>query len=90
MSVVTQYYFGMPGNTTITDPQLTNVHIICVTRNGTTYYKTSGSPTNVQFSYDASSGTISFDPTQPFIERPRLGLENKLKLRDKISVKYKI
>lgn len=67
MSIQVKYYFGVTGQTSVTDAELAFVEILCVTRNGTTYYKTSGTPAaNTPFFQYDMSGKINFDPTNPF------------------------
>lgn len=52
--------------------------ILGVTRSGTTYYETSGTPGNLEFKYDAVAGTITFE----FVGNPAP--------LEPVSVNYKI
>lgn len=65
------------GSTTYTNALLIpgvgeTITIIHVTRSGTTYYETSGTPGNMEFSYDSATGTIEWDlagnPPSPDLE----------------------
>lgn len=41
------------------------ITILHVTRSGMTHYETSGTPGSLEFAYDDTTGTISFDPANP-------------------------
>jgi hypothetical protein len=90
MGVFTRSYFGQPGATAITDYNLVFVEILRVSRNNGVRYEVDGTPASgsLEFQYIPGSGTIQFDPDNPFLGAT-VGRPNRFSL-ERVQVKYRI
>lgn len=55
-----------PGATSISLARLSNTVVYGVDRSGIGQFKVDGTPGNQQFQYVAATGTLNFDPANPF------------------------
>lgn len=90
MSVYSKYYYGIPGQTRVTDPQLSNVTILHVARNGMTHSVTFNEEArDLQYIYSSFSGGITFAPDNPFADFVPVD-GNDLRTLEKVFVKWKV
>lgn len=62
------YLAVVAGESTVSDPLLINASVVIlrVARSGITHTEVASTPGNMEFSFNSGTGTISFDPTNPF------------------------
>lgn len=93
MRVYSKSYVGAPGAWQVTDPLLSNVTILHVARNGTSHVETGNEEAgSLQFIYSSFSGSITFDPNNPFADIILYGEEGGFHVSDfeKIFVKWRV
>jgi hypothetical protein len=91
MSVHIKYYYGQPGATYFTDPDLAWSTVLNITRSALTHFLTSNpEASGLQYKFSIAEGKISFDPNNPFSGIRIGGRPIPLSSRERISVKYQI